>query len=517
MESKTIYANGSKGHHIFTLEINEVSTNVQENSSLISFNFTISAKDPSWKWYNWGNAVNYTLEIGENRYTGSIPNFNGSPTTLKSITNMEITHDEDGKKSIPISFSVVDTSGVYYTSGDANVNDMFKLTDLHTLPTINNVTLQETNSLLIGAGIQDNEFVANLSKKKYTINASVYDGATITNYRVTNKNYSVNSNTNEVTLDYTNNPVYVDEFDVNGQKILRPVITIDVFDSMNARTSIFHNFGTNIYIPYSLPNLITTSSNIKRNGQTSGKVKLNLKGTFFNGNIGSISNNVSISFAYWKNGDEESETYYDIPTDQYNIDGNNISINDWRMEINGSEITDIDERYSYKFKIKAIDQLGEINIIELTCPNGEYLMAKFKNRVDFKKITQKNHEVLVKPTLITDERLLGNVAFNYDFSVFSTLKISFCCYDGTNANNAGGSNVIWLDLTTKGQNIDDYIATNCLGYFTGADGSTPATSIMVAKFKVNENKNEFKAYFGYSGQPKNNDSQYFVSKIEGYE
>jgi hypothetical protein len=143
----------------------------------------------------------------------------------------------------------------------------------------------------------------------------------------------------------------------------------------------------NTVIPYTLPNLILTSSKVKRNGQTTGKATMTLKGTFFNGLVGNRQNSITLKFAYWSVNSEESTTYYEIPTSAYVIDGNNISMENWNVAKNGDEITDLNKENAYKFRIIATDNFEKTSTIELTCMSGEYLMAKYKDRVDFKAIT----------------------------------------------------------------------------------------------------------------------------------
>ena len=42
LQTKTITANGSKGHHVFTLIVNEDSTNIETNKSSGTYTFQIS-------------------------------------------------------------------------------------------------------------------------------------------------------------------------------------------------------------------------------------------------------------------------------------------------------------------------------------------------------------------------------------------------------------------------------------------------------------------------------------------
>lgn len=134
--TKTISANGSKGHHKFTLTVTEgtiTSDNVANNVSPVSFSFKISAIQTGWGWDWSGNPtkISYSITIGNNTYTGTIGKYDGSSTvTLKSGNNILIPHNGDGTKTITISFSVSDTTGVNYTCGNASSSSSITLTTI---------------------------------------------------------------------------------------------------------------------------------------------------------------------------------------------------------------------------------------------------------------------------------------------------------------------------------------------------------------------------------------------------
>lgn len=127
---KTISANGSRGNHKFTLQVNETGTS--GNSSLMSYTFKLSPVKTGWDWAGWSNSsrtVSYTITIGNNTYSGKIPDYDGySTVTVKSGSNIAIEHDVNGTKTIDIGFTVTDTAGQSYTSGNASASDTMILT-----------------------------------------------------------------------------------------------------------------------------------------------------------------------------------------------------------------------------------------------------------------------------------------------------------------------------------------------------------------------------------------------------
>ncbi|MDD6387624.1 MAG: DUF859 family phage minor structural protein [Bacilli bacterium] len=131
LQTKTISANGSKGHNTFTLKITEDSTDITNNTSSLSFTFSISAIYGEFDWYYWGNNISYNININGINFSGYIPNYDGlSTVVLKSGNGISVIHNNDGTKDIPISFSVVDNAGQTYTCGNANSSGVITLTPI---------------------------------------------------------------------------------------------------------------------------------------------------------------------------------------------------------------------------------------------------------------------------------------------------------------------------------------------------------------------------------------------------
>jgi len=139
----TITANGSKGHHKFTLEVTESNYSVNNNTSDVSFTFKIAPIQSGYNWSGWGSYISYTITIDGTNYTGTIGSYNGSSTvTLKSDSKTGILHNNDGAKTIDFSFSVTDTSGQTYTCGNASKSGTLTLT---TIPRASNIGVADAN------------------------------------------------------------------------------------------------------------------------------------------------------------------------------------------------------------------------------------------------------------------------------------------------------------------------------------------------------------------------------------
>lgn len=158
----SITGNGSKGHHKFILTVTESATSTENNTSTVKFTFQIAPIHTSWNWLQWADAISYTVTINGTKYTGTIPDYDGySTVTLKSGTQT-VAHNSDGSKSISYSFSVTDTSGQTYTSGNASASGTLALTTIAraTTPTLSatNVTANGSNSVTINIAPASSSF-----------------------------------------------------------------------------------------------------------------------------------------------------------------------------------------------------------------------------------------------------------------------------------------------------------------------------------------------------------------------
>lgn len=435
--SKTLNATGSKGHHYFSLTLTESSTDT--NYSYLTGSFTMGPTSlPSiWNFYGWASwVVTYSVNIGSNQYTGSITDYDGkSILYLQSFTNIPIKHNDDGTKTIDISFSVVDHSSTeqyaFALPGSASASDTFKLSDLHKPPVVNSYTIEETNSILTNVSLSNSTFVTNLSKKKFTLNNTFYDGASGSKYfiNITSPNNRYAYSSNPFTVDFTTNSLPY-TYNNSGEPIC--YIGPGVIDNKGSTSEV--TYGVYNVIIYNKPNIIVTESSIKRNGQTSGKARMNLKGTYSNRTIGNKTNTITLSFKYWKYGTSEPSSYNTIPTSAYSLDGDNFSMYNWDISIGNDVISDLDKSYAYYFKVRVADSFGGEHIVTLLCSKGEYIMAKYKNRVDFKKITVNNHEVPYASmcTIFTNSVITG-ITTETTLSNFSrTVTVGDYGYDSTN-------------------------------------------------------------------------------------
>ena len=128
LQTKSISANGSNGHHKFTLTVVEESVNTSNNSSLVSWKLVLSPIGNGWDWsYTSTVPVTYTATIDGKTYSGNIMTYNGSSTVQVAAGSLTVKHADDGSKSIAYSFKITSVAQSYLP-GSANASGTMALT-----------------------------------------------------------------------------------------------------------------------------------------------------------------------------------------------------------------------------------------------------------------------------------------------------------------------------------------------------------------------------------------------------
>ena len=371
----SINANGSNAHHKFTFNVNEISTSTENNNSILSTSFQLSPLQNGWDW-NWYNKISYELlitSVNDNeetvthlRKTGYINSYSGSGILTISSGNVTVDHNTDGTKTINFSFKVVDSTGQSYTCGSASASGELKLTDLHKPPVINSVTITEGKS-----GIPNDVFVNLLSQKTFNFDVTTYDNATIKEYSVLGTKSATNGF-----------KIAIGDLGTGTSLSLN----YNVIDSLNGIGTLIES---KTLIPYFKPTFVNTDTIVKRDGQTSGRAILNAKGSFYNSNIGNLTQYAKpkIYIKFWNKNDEEPSTYSEIPEANIKLNGNEFTISSYLI---GS---DFDYRSSYSVKLYVKDAFFQSEELSKSIPIGEATWTEYKDRVDFKKISIGNTAV----------------------------------------------------------------------------------------------------------------------------
>lgn len=406
--TKTLTQNGSRNHHNFTLNVVEDSTT--ENSSLISFSFTISPVVNGYDWYSWGGRISYSITIGSNTYSGTIPSYDGySTVTLNSASNIEILHESDGTKTIDVGFSVNDGAAQYYTCGNASASDTFTLSALHKPPLITNLAIAETNAQLTNLSLANNVIVQYLSVKQFTITATLYDSATLSTCNVYYNNALIGTaNSNVVSVDFAN----VSELNVVNNQV---GLTIQVVDSKNGITSQNYTYSV---IKYVKPTIEATSSTIKRKtgggtNLTDNKVNLNFVGTcYLEDNLIGNNNVQQVQYKVW-NTTEPS--YINVSS---TASGNNITITNY-------EISNILYTSVYNYKIKIIDTFGNYDEKQGSIPTGQVVWAEYKDKVNFLALTIGGKSVVPNANVGNYAKIKLTTRYTSSQAAWTTKKVDF--------------------------------------------------------------------------------------------
>lgn len=402
---KTISANGSKGHHRFSLRVSEDTTS--GNSSFLSYTFTISPIQSGWDWY--GFNIPFSITIGTTTYTGTISSYNGSSTTtLKSGSNIEIAHETDGKKTIPISFSVTDNTGQNYTCGNANASDTMVLTELHKAPTFNTISLTEKTQKILDWGIPTGTIVNRLSTKNCTVNITLEDNATITKLGYYETSYSANVYLYETTYTKSGNN-YTFEMPFRSWWHMQPIVEnnatyVDItFEAQDSKGGVTQKVFRLPFLPYTIPSVERTNVTIKRktgNGTTltDNKGLLNFKGNIYKGNDGIGNNNTyKVQYKLWEYGASEPSSYTNLTS--------SATINNGVVTITDLEVSNIDYLKQYQYRIElydtAFEQVYGFGIYDSwggIIPRGIATWTEYKDRVDFLAITVNQNPIVESGT-----------------------------------------------------------------------------------------------------------------------
>lgn len=342
------------------------------------------------------------LKINGKEYVINLKSKSESWTgTTKHTTTKQITvEDLTGSQTLleDITFRVARETGSSSSSGylkETMCSDI-EIPIGHTAPDNISYTITETDLTLQRLGIANNVFVENKSIKKFLFSYNLYDDATLSRVSIFNGASAVySSNTNPLILDLKTQPL--PSKNENGKITLKGKVT----DSMNG-SSFADGSGWDLYdvIEYTIPTINETLTTAKRNGQLTGKVLTNLVGAFFKGEIGNYNqqNLLSIKYKFWENSstvEEPTEYSNTIPSESILYTNNTFRVSNYEIgSDNESDSNYFNPKKSYKIKFLIKDIFNEIESGIRAIPVGESTWAEYKDRVDFKKITIQNKDIV---------------------------------------------------------------------------------------------------------------------------
>ena len=331
-----------------------------------------------------GTEYALTLKTSSQHWSGTTRHTSSNKVTVTGLSSSQTALDN-------IKFRVTRESGG--TSGRLGSTSCSNLTIPigHIAPTNVSYTIEETNQKLINAQLPETIWVKNLSQKKITLSYTLHDNASVEFYGYADT-YTMYGK--------KNNPFISTSFDINKDSGTNNKVTVYGYieDSLGAIGK--SNSTRYDFIEYIETSLNESTTRVNRNGQLSGRAKLNIKGSFFNGIIGNKNQSgnykPTIKYKYWKLNDQEPETFDNIiSADNITISNNTFTVND--LEIGSSDETAsnyFNPDYAYRVKIYVEDNFTSYTSQDKPIPVGEATWTEYKDRVDFKKITIQGIDII---------------------------------------------------------------------------------------------------------------------------
>lgn len=129
----SISANGSRGHHRFTL--NTVETSVSggaENYSVVYWELVLSPIQTGWDWYWQSPPVRCNVIINGEYVLNNkdIYSYDGRSTVTIASGSLTVPHNADGSKTITLEFNVWDLVTANYLPGSAHADGSMALTNI---------------------------------------------------------------------------------------------------------------------------------------------------------------------------------------------------------------------------------------------------------------------------------------------------------------------------------------------------------------------------------------------------
>lgn len=261
----------------------------------------------------------------------------------------------------------------------------------HEVPSDITYTMTETNPLLISAGVSNDLIVENLSIKDFAITYTLHGGATMTSLGIYNISTPYSAPSSPFSIDLRNTTLRKNN---DNTKIPLRAFVKDSFITQGISSETLYD-----YITFTPISLTETNTIAKRDGQISGKVNLNINGTYFNGTIGNVSQATYkpvIKYKFWRIDETEPSTYdYTIPSSNVTISNGTFSVINYNIGSTIESATNyFNPNYAYRVKVKVDDNFSTYYSVEKSIPVGEATWTEYIDHVNFKAITIKNCPIL---------------------------------------------------------------------------------------------------------------------------
>lgn len=373
----------------YTVETTNI-TNRTQTSVDISFKITVNlgnseslsgtSRPFTGGLYLNGSWQTFTIKNSSTSWSGTTKHYINVTKTVSGLTSTQT--NITGVQFRSLGSSQSSTYGGILT---ATACSDIEIPSGHTPPALVLTSITETDTTLVNLGVANDVFVPTLSQKTFTLTAQLYDDAIV-------QSYKIKQESNEVTAQTSTNPISIPiNYRTANLIVNNNTVTYyySVTDSKDATTTI----GPYTYtvIPYAKP-IFTGSTNAKRNGQTSGLAQLNISGTYFDGQIGSATNDITIKYKFYEVG-SSSSTYYTISSADIVKSDGTFQVSSYEIgSTNPSDTNYFDYLKQYVVEIVVEDNFNSITI-QKRINKGIPVWTEYSDRVHFEKLEAKDTNI----------------------------------------------------------------------------------------------------------------------------
>lgn len=433
-QNSTYIYHDSNGKGSFTYKLYEGSTYTYVTGTLsvptIQTAFAISVSD-----FDITNNPSIAVGITNNSYTYdlsySIGELSGIITTGQTITPYVWELEEDLKNQIKELMASTNSMQMTISCNTYNGSTQIGSTKTATCnvlisekPILNSYAVLETIET-IKALTNSAYIIKDLSKLKFTLDGTAPYGTTLKGYKVEIADKIFESSTNEVlTENITNGNTFI-------------------LKAVDNRTN--ESEPTNVTIPfieYVKAEYINTECIVKRTTGNIDTIEVSLKGNFFNSQIGTANNDLTLGYKYKLKGADEYTT---------GVTGLNISVgndNTFSASATLEETFDHNKNYEIVFTINDVIHIGSEMIKQVA--SSQYVMFEHSSGVDFLNATIMGEQIALVSQLSKGIEEFGDgyIRFKKDETLGFGIQI---CW-GT-ITVASGSTAIGVFGADPGRNI----------------------------------------------------------------
>lgn len=320
--------------YVISLTLTEESVNVANNTSLVSYLFTISNTNNN-RFYDNNNS--WTISIGGHTIAISGFNFDLSANyTTQTIASGQVTvaHNTDGKKDMPYSVSVPNIqSWNRYGPPAMSLTGTWTLSPIATTPpALTQVSITDSNDKTFLLTNDRNCLVRYCSNAAISVRAEAYgDGQVVSLTATCGDGKKLSSTTGQ--LEGTMQGVGSGSF------------TIKATDSAGKATVLNKSLPLIEYVK-----LTCDIGSAKPDAQ--GNVTVFVSGNYFNGSFGAAKNSLSVQLRYKRKGTSWQDTEDEWQSLEPTLSGNSYTAQ--------AELTGLDYQKAYTFQARAIDKLNTV-------------------------------------------------------------------------------------------------------------------------------------------------------------